>query len=194
MSDFTAATMNHILLRGLLSVRRYPPTFIETGTMNGDTTALALEFPCYSRVVTIEKSPELATKARQRFAAEIADGRLELLQGNSGMILAGLCEQVPDMVDKFDHPIMFYLDAHWCRGTNIAGRDFFPLWQELAAIAKRPQPDIVVVDDVRTFGYEAAAPFWGHVSCRRIADTLGRVHKDLLLDDQYAVYREAAVS
>ena len=85
--------------------RLHLTTFVETGTYQGGSLRVAAKhFPeCHS----VEWSPELFAAARQQFASR---PNIHLYQGESAAALAA-------QHDNFaQHPVLFWLDAHWCVG------------------------------------------------------------------------------
>jgi hypothetical protein len=118
------------------------PTFVETGTYQGDTVD-AVRSMC-AAVWSIELSPVLAERARERFAA---DPTVRILEGDSGVILPA------KVLPNLDGPALFWLDGHWTEGADTArGPVDTPLVAELQAILRRRERDVILVDDVRMFG------------------------------------------
>lgn len=103
-----------------------------------------------------------------------------------------LCE----LAITIQEPAVFYLDAHWWIPTNpelaalIAGVEApFPLWLELDIIRTRAYRDVIVVDDVRSFGTENPIRDWADVSLEVIAAYFPSHVEALILGDQAIVYR-----
>ena len=126
--------------------------FVETGTLFGDTVEfLKNEF---DRIYSIELSTELARKAAERF---VDDGKITILQGNSGRVLF-------DLVDRLDATTLFWLDGHYS-GEFQEGNEQIktakdllntPILQELTAILRRGLGEnVILIDDARLFtGFE----------------------------------------
>lgn len=113
--------------------------FIETGTYRGDTAAWAAGH--FSRVTTIELSPEFHAAAVERFRAQPA---VRALQGNSATVLR-------EVIPALGGPALFWLDAHWS-GLDTAGREAeCPLLEEIALINAAPDGHVVLVDDARLY-------------------------------------------
>ncbi|HOX07106.1 MAG TPA: hypothetical protein PK280_11950 [Planctomycetota bacterium] len=113
-------------------------TFVETGTYRGDTALWASDH--FSRVITIEGSAELYTKARARLAGR----NVSIVQGDSR-------EKLAEVTRSLGGPALFWLDAHWC-GENSCGSDRqCPLLDELAAVADSPHGHFIMIDDARLF-------------------------------------------
>ena len=124
------------VLKGLLPLE----TFVETGTFQGNTTAiLANMFGC---VHTVERSEELFVAARQKLAGQ---PNVELHHGSSPTVLTKLS---PSLTGK---SVGYWLDAHWC-GSNTAGHDDeCPLLAEIASIGRVNSRSVVLIDDARLF-------------------------------------------
>lgn len=159
-----------------------PRVFVETGTYQGKTTRLALAQ--FDTVYTIELDAVLFEAAHRALAPL---GAL-CYPGDSRFLIPVLAQQIRERV-------FWYLDAHWYQpatGIVVAGQEEgLPLWDELAAIAERPYADVVVVDDVHSFGRSAPTDEWLDVDLERIASRLGRHHEAVILGDQAVVYRSA---
>ena len=144
-----------------------PDVFVETGTWTGVTTELAVDH--FKEVHTIERSVSHFLRAVNLFRYYPT---IHCHFGDSAAIMIYLCELLPSA------PVMFYLDAHWFKHSSgrpapgVVGFGEFPLWGELEAIARRGQPDIIVVDDVHRFGTTDAEPGWQDVSLDSICRCL----------------------
>jgi hypothetical protein len=127
------------LLRGY--ARRFDlHTFIETGTFMGDTTAALAKH--VSRVFTIELSPELAARARARFA-EVP--HIVVLEGDSSILLPGILEELRESA-------LFWLDGHYSEGITARGDEDTPIRSELGAILDHPvRGHVILIDDARLF-------------------------------------------
>jgi hypothetical protein len=129
------------LIRDLL--REHPRSIaIETGTYLGDTTLL-LSKKCRS-VTSIEFSPELARKARERFRR--SDG-VVIVEGDSGQCLADILS--PQVDDVF-----FWLDAHYSAGITSGLPNLAPLAQEIEVIANwsTGKQFTIAIDDAHELG------------------------------------------
>jgi hypothetical protein len=171
VSGFTASKLQQIIRLGGTRVYR---VFIETGTYQAKTALMARTlFPV---VHTIERSEVLWKEAHQKY-------------GGDGIHfhLGDTTEVLPKLAKGTREPAVFYLDAHWFDQPNVAGQsDPLPLWAELDCLAKRRQPDIIIVDDVRSFG---TFPGWEDVTLPRVANRLKRYRKARILADQAVVWR-----
>jgi hypothetical protein len=128
----------------IATVRRYARTYglrtlVETGTFMGDM--LEAQKADFDRLMSIELSPELHAKARQRFAA---DPKVELIQGDSGQLIQGI-------VAGLQGPALFWLDGHYSGGETALGSLQTPIVQELHAVLAAPQRHVMLIDDARCF-------------------------------------------
>lgn len=124
-----------------LAVPVRPNVFVETGTLYGDRTEMAMAR--FDAIFTIELSEHFHERAKKKFSDDPA---IACLLGDSAVVLETF---VPEPI-----PIFFLLDAHPCRlGVDSQDRHHvakgkFPLWEELAVISQRRNvTDIVCVDD-----------------------------------------------
>lgn len=156
-----------------------PRVFVETGTQHAETARFARQV--YEVVETIELSDALYRTASARYGG---DG-IRFHHGDSATLL-------PEILESYQEPVCVYLDAHWYPSKGVVGQYAFPLWRELAILASRPYPDIVVVDDVHSFGRAEPTPEWKDVVPSRITDALGRVLTSMMYDDHFIAYRRPA--
>ncbi len=177
MARTSVATLRRI--RDGHPLKVLPRAFVETGTLRAETARFALKV--YEVVETIELSGELYRAASARYGG---DG-IRFHHGDSAALL-------PKILEGYQEPVCIYLDAHWFPSNRVVGKDAFPLWRELAAVASRPYPDIVVVDDVHAFGRANPTPDWRDVAPGRITTVLGRVLTSMVYDDHFVMYRGAA--
>ena len=96
--------------------RRKLHTFVETGTFTGEKWVDAMR-PYFSRIVSIEMAPDIHEAAVRRFQG---DSRVELLLGDSSILLPRLLEQIRE-------PALFWLDGHFMGGTTARGQDDSPV-------------------------------------------------------------------
>jgi hypothetical protein len=135
-------------LAALLATRLELAVFIETGTFEGDSVAAVR--PSFRELHTCELSPELHAAATQRFADDPA---VHCHLGSSPNRLRDLA------ASHAHHPVMYWLDAHWCSAAQTAGQESqCPLLEELEAIAPLHPESIVWIDDARYFMAPPPAP------------------------------------
>jgi hypothetical protein len=122
-------------------IRRYGiRTFVETGTFIGDTTAAMAQH--VDQVITIELSPDLAERARKRFAQL---PRVRVIEGDSGEVL-------PELLAELEEPALFWLDGHYSAGITARGELETPIRNELEAILGHPVTGhVILIDDARDF-------------------------------------------
>jgi hypothetical protein len=141
-----------------------PRVYVETGTYRGRQLAVAVtKFP---RVIGVEldrRFAELSSKAAPTAS---------VICGNTSDVL-------PELAKDLSEPVFFYLDAHFCKTDPPITSSRFPLWDELIILRARPYPDIVVIDDLHTFGRKRpelsykGAPDWEGVTPASISSFLG---------------------
>lgn len=113
---------------------------VETGTFLGHTTAVASDI--FPEVHTIELSPELAAKARTRFAGT---PQVHVHQGDSATLL-------PQILEQLTGPALFWLDGHYSEGITARGHGNTPILDEIAAIVRSGRKDaVILIDDLRLF-------------------------------------------
>ena len=153
-------------------------TFVESGTFHGKTTRLAVEQ--FAAVHTIELNADWYTEA----VRDLVPLGVKCYHGNSA-------DLVPQLASEIEEPVVWYLDAHWFKLVpDVAGEtEGLPLWAELEALAKRPYADVIVVDDVASFGKTEPTPEWIDVSLEKIASYFPGHREAVILRDQAVVYR-----
>jgi hypothetical protein len=114
--------------------------FVETGTFEGEAVARML--PLFTEIHTIEVSKEIATEAAERFSSH---STVTVYQGNSSEILNSLRPGLREA------SVLYWLDAHWCVGSDSGGRSQCPLLAELGALEKLNGKSVVLIDDARLF-------------------------------------------
>ena len=147
--------------------------FVETGTYHGDTVKLALQFPDFEYIESIELNDELYNECKLMFDA---NKNVRIWHGDSVTILPEIIKQYPN------DTLTFFLDAH--ASGDLKGGAFggSPLEYELKAIKEHGNPnDTVFIDDRRLFGSSE----WDFVSEKTAMDLLKEINPDyniVLLD------------
>ncbi len=174
MPRLDAARIAGILDRVPVSLR--PKVFVETGTYYAERAVLAAGL--FREVHSIEISRELWERARDTYHHLGIHFHL----GDSATLLPTLCQTLQE-------PVLFYLDAHWFAVPKVGGDpDHSPLGDELAAIAQRPYPDVVLVDDARDFGRQDP-PLWREVTLPNISKHFPGCAARVVYRDHAVVYR-----
>lgn len=161
-------TPDLLTLRAGHPVADAPHVFVETGTFQGRTTALALQF--FAEVHTIELSVVHHLKAWTKFWDH---SHVHCHYGDSAKVLPALCSQILPPT-----PVMFYLDAHWFGARDAVGKGELPLWAEIKAIADRGCQDTIVVDDVASFGTDHPEPVWLDVTMDTIMQAIASAGRE----------------
>ncbi len=146
-------------------------TLVETGTYKGDMIAASRNH--FTRLYSIELSPELHSAACERFAGDPA---VEILKGDSGVVLATL-------IPKLDAPTLFWLDGHYSSGVTAKGMSNTPIWAELEHVMAVKQPFAILIDDARDFNGRQDYPTIAQVKKfvrRRLPGWKFTVEKDII--------------
>jgi hypothetical protein len=141
--------------------------FVETGTFKGDSVALVRSL--FKELHTCELSPALHAAAAERFAR---DGGVHCHLGPAPEILLEIAAQ------NAGHPILYWLDAHWCSASDTAGEESqCPLLEELDAIHPLHSYSVVWIDDARYFMAPPPEPLVsaGWPSFQQVLDRLQRI-------------------
>jgi len=116
------------------------PTFIETGTYEGDMVSATKRI--FDKIYSIEIDEKLCNKARQRFSKLKS---IRIIHGDSGKVL-------PKLIKEIDKPCLFWLDAHYSGGITSKGDLETPIVQELECILNHPiKRHVTLIDDARCF-------------------------------------------
>lgn len=122
-------------------------TFVETGTFLGDTVEyFKMKF---DKLVSIELSAELASRAKERFAV---DNNITIIEGDSSIVLKKIVNELLD-------PTLFWLDGHFSSSFFVKdefiqtakGKKNTPIVEELEIILTAKCHSIILVDDARLF-------------------------------------------
>lgn len=116
-----------------------PKVIVETGTYRGASIPSYLEV--FQEIHSIDLNESFTQAAREKFSQP----QCHFHNGDSAHVLSSI-------IDKFDEPVLFYLDAHYSGGETSFGLEETPLLRELEVLSKRTQKDIICIDDARLFG------------------------------------------
>jgi hypothetical protein len=128
--------------------RRYKlKTFIETGTLYGETTKAVSSV--FERVVTIELDDDLHRKAMGRFKSSPT---ICCVHGDSAQIL-------PNVLKSVKEASLFWLDGHYSAGITARGDKDTPINDELSAICRHSiKNHVILIDDASLFTGENDYP------------------------------------
>jgi hypothetical protein len=146
-----------------------PSAAVETGTFRGDTTLLLAN--TFGSCVSIERSHDLATAARNKFSN---DSRIEILEGSSRALLH-------QAIPAREVSAFFWLDAHGIYDFDGKEAEENPLLAEIGTVltARDSANTIIAIDDARGMGTQ---PGWPAMS--EIAIPLGNAgYTTIYLDD-----------
>jgi len=133
-------------LRSCLPPNR-PRIFVETGTFKGDTVE-KMRHLC-DRVISIELDRALYEAAKLRFSP----------YPNVEIIFGDCTQKIPELLTGLEAPTLFWLDGHWSGKGTSKGTEEEPIIAVLSALAQRPGPYTVVIDDARTFDGKSGYPY-----------------------------------
>ena len=135
-------------------------TVVETGTYQGNTTALFSRL--FDQVHTIEIAESVLQITKEALKSS---SNIHFHLGSSEKVLTNLLPTIKGQ------PVLFYLDAHWA--------DHWPLREELLEIAKTHKDNcIVVIDDIKVpFKKNYPHDFYGEHECsyEYVKDQLAQV-------------------
>jgi hypothetical protein len=120
-----------------------PRILVETGTYLGHGIERALGH--FAEIHSIELSERFAIDAADKFSRQ---PHVTIHWGDSAEMLMALSTRLKE-------PVLFYLDAHFSGGPTAYGRTEdkgWPLLRELAVLTRRPENDVVIIDDIRLVG------------------------------------------
>jgi hypothetical protein len=155
------------------------PCFIETGTLNGDTT-FALE-PYFEKLYTVEFSEKYYNNTKNKYQGK----KINFILGDSSVVFETL---LPNITDK----CIFFLDGHWSSGDTGKSNKDCPLVEEITHINKLFQNEaIIIIDDYRLFGLDRSSgklnEDWSKINKDELLNILkSRISKAYHLDSDYA--------
>ena len=126
-------TINKFLLNEL---RKYRGVYIETGLSKGDSLHSASKLN-FTKLISIEINKPYIQDAKIRFAAEIANNRIEIIEGDSSLIIDDVIKKNKENID------VIYLDAHF----HGEGSTYAPLDKELDCIIYHKIRPLIIIDD-----------------------------------------------
>lgn len=125
-------------------------SFFETGTFWGDGVDYALGSP-FHQLISVEVVPEIAEKARARFAGI---KNVEIIESSSEQ---GLAKRIASI----NHNCLFWLDAHYpgadagmnAYDQNLEDEMRLPLAREMTTIhrLRKKYNDVIIIDDLRIY-------------------------------------------
>ena len=148
--------------------------FIETGTLNGDTT-FALE-PYFDKLYTIEYSEKYYNNTKNKYNGN----KINFILGDSSIIFESL---LPTINDK----CIFFLDGHWSSDDTGHSSKDCPLDEEITHINNLFKNEaIIIIDDYRLFGLKLNED-WSKINKNNLLDILkSRINKVYHLDSMCA--------
>jgi hypothetical protein len=153
--------------------------FIETGTLNGDTT-FALE-PYFNKLYTIEFSEKYYNSTKNRYSGN----KINFILGDSSIVFESL---LPNITEK----CIFFLDGHWSSGDTGKSNKDCPLEEEITHINNLfTNSAIIIIDDFRLFGLDKSSgklgEDWSKINKEKLLNILQpRINKVYHLDSECA--------
>lgn len=128
--------------------------FVETGTLHAQTV---LNFENrFKELHTIEVMEDLYESAKKYYNGD----KIKFHLGDS-------MKKLPEIINKLDNNAIFFLDGHWSCGHTSFGEKHVPLLEELESIMKFKHKNIIIIDDVRLFGYVSPVD-WSNITIDKI--------------------------
>ena len=119
---------------------------VETGTYSGDMIEAMKGH--FAHIYSIELEKVLCDRARERFKKE---SHIELIHGDSG-------RELGKVINKLNHPALFWLDGHYSGGETAMGEKETPIYEELRHVLADCRSYVIIIDDARLFGSDPAYP------------------------------------
>lgn len=145
---------------------------IETGTYYGKGAIILSYY--FQKVHTIELNQDWYNKTKKTLSPY---KNIYCHFGDSAFVLENL-------VNTFNFPLAYYLDAHYSGGTTSFGLEEVPLLRELDVLKKRTYTDLIIIDDFRLMGLKGTCghpnhPYypvinfdWSNITIESILQTL----------------------
>lgn len=157
--------------------------YVETGTLYGQQILYGADI--FDTVYGIELDEYNFNKTKQNTSHK---SNVTIIHGNT-------TNELPKLSSSLNEPCLFYLDAHYCILPMKINKSKFPLYEELQIIKNRKYSDIVIVDDVHTFGknrdelrYKDEKE-WENVTINKILLFMGeRVKKSKIIGDGFVLW------
>jgi len=163
------------LLPDVLKKYKRNSVFVETGSYKGSGIQVALDAG-YEKVISIEIHSEYHAICKDRFATEMADGRVELHHGDC---LATLASIIPTLKS----PVTFWLDAHIDWECGVSGMTPSPLIFELDLIRRmsKIKNHVILIDDMRVFRTKIGWGAYNPVGQPEIEDAIKRINPSYVI-------------
>jgi hypothetical protein len=182
MSSLTINKLNSIVENCLGQNLNDYDTFVETGTLLGDTVINL--HSCFNNLHTIELSEKYFNISKNRIDAESIKN-INSHFGDSSLV-------VPNLLKNIDlGNTIFFLDGHWSSGDTAQGNKDCPLVEECLAIDKfyKGSNLIILIDDYRLFETKLNED-WSAISLEAIRSCFNkyRIEVESVYDDVLGFY------
>lgn len=156
---------------------------VETGLWKGKQLKTIAE--CFDFAFGVELDDHYFSVCEKKFKG-IAN--IGLFHGDSRVHLKKILSHTKE-------PMAIFLDSHYCHLEPPIKKSVFPLWDELEMLSKRNYSDIVIVDDVHTFGrerkdlrYTNESVEWESVTSKEIMNYFPGC-KSEIIKDSFVIWR-----
>ena len=150
--------------------------FFETGTQYGGGIKIALQAD-FPKIISLEIDGAHVGRERGRYKAQIESGQVEIIQGDTALIMG-------DVLSKVNEPVTFWLDAHLevDRPERFKDNAPCPLYNELTFIKNHPiKMHTIMIDDMKIVNWKDH--FWGStVKQSTIVDMLKEINPEYKIE------------
>lgn len=182
MASLTINKLNSIVENCLGQNLNDYDTFVETGTLVGDTVINL--HSCFNTLHTIELSEKYFNISKNRINAESIKN-INCHFGDSSLV-------VPNLLKSLDlDNTIFFLDGHWSSGDTAQGIKDCPLIEECLAIDQfyKGSNLIILIDDYRLFETKMNED-WSTISLEAIKNCFNKysIETESVYDDVLGMY------
>ncbi len=172
-------SLNKLFLQNLHDDYTKYPCFIETGTLNGDTTFAMEQY--FNKLYSIEFSEKYHYNTKNKYKGD----KIDFILGDSSIVFQSL---LPTITEK----CIFFLDGHWSGGDTGHSAKDCPLDEEITHINNLFRNEaIIIIDDFRLFGLDQSSgklgEDWSQINKQNLLKILqSRIDKVYHLDSNCA--------
>lgn len=184
MASLKYDTLGHIVSTVLAEDLNLFDTFIESGTLTGNTTFEMAKY--FQKVHTIE----LSEYYYNEFEKSLNESHKNITSrlGDSSKVIPDILKSLTTKSN-----CIFFLDGHWSSGDTAKGEKDCPLIEECVGIDKtyKAKKGIVIIDDYRLFGTKINED-WKEITQESILKSFNKfkIIKETVYDDKYILLIE----